>query len=404
MGSVLAGKALDAKGSGPFRPYLRTKNVLDGRIDLDGVLWMPMTETEFDRFHIVCGDVLLNEGQSLELVGRCSIYRDEFRAPIAMQNQLLRFRAHAGTSPEFAAHLFRFCQQTGTFATIATQTTSVAHLGSSRFSNLALPWPTDRREQQAVAEALSNIDDLIAALERLIAKKQTIKQGMMQQLLTGRTRLPGFTAPWSEIRLGSVGKCMRGVGYDPSADLSSGDRPFTARLLRSNNIQNGRIDPTSLQFVHERRVSDAQILKPGDIVICMANGSRALLGKAAIFEEPNDGLRYTFGAFMGAFRTHSSAGVPRFVAEMMRTQKFRNWLDLILSGSSINNLRPGAVEGFSALMPGQAEQLAIAGVLSNADAEIDLLRERLAKTRAVKAGMMQQLLTGRTRLPVGATS
>jgi type I restriction enzyme S subunit len=190
MGDVLAGKALNVNGAGTVRRYLRTKNVLDGRIDLEDVLWMPMTDAEFERFRIERGDVLLNEGQSLELVGRCSVYNGEFGAPCAIQNQLLRFRAHAGTSPEFAAHLFRHCQRSGVFAAIATQTTSIAHLGSSRLSNLRLIWPTDRLEQAAIAEVLSDMDAEVVALEARLDKTRAIKQGMMQELLTGRTRLP----------------------------------------------------------------------------------------------------------------------------------------------------------------------------------------------------------------------
>jgi type I restriction enzyme S subunit len=190
MGDVLAGKALNVSGAGAMRPYLRTKNVLDGRIDLKDVLWMPMTDAEFERFHIKRGDVLLNEGQSLDLVGRCSVYNWEFGAPCAMQNQLLRFRAHAGTSPEFAAHLFRHCQRTGVFAAIATQTTSVAHLGSSRLSNLRLLWPTDPLEQAAIADVLSDTDAEIAALQARLDKTRAVRRGMMQELLTGRTRLP----------------------------------------------------------------------------------------------------------------------------------------------------------------------------------------------------------------------
>jgi type I restriction enzyme, S subunit len=190
MGAVLAGKALNVKGTGALRPYLRTKNVLDGRIDLDDVLWMPMTDAEFERFRIQCGDVLLNEGQSLELVGRCAVYNGEFEDPCAMQNQLLRFRVFPGTVPEFAAHLFRYCQQTGVFAAVATKTTSVAHLGSSRLSNLSLLWPVDRREQAAIAEVLSEMDGEIAAYRVRLYKAHAVKRGMMQELLSGRVRLP----------------------------------------------------------------------------------------------------------------------------------------------------------------------------------------------------------------------
>ncbi len=185
-GSVLAGKALAATAPGPLRPYLRTKNVLDGAIDLSDVLTMPMTDDEFSRFEILEGDVLLNEGQSLELVGRASIYRGQLGRRCAMQNQLLRFRAYPSTCPDFAAQAFRQYQKDGTFANIATQTTSVAHLGSSRFRALVLTWPSSLGEQQRIASCLNSKDDLIAAQSSVLAAIKTHKQGLMQQLFPAR--------------------------------------------------------------------------------------------------------------------------------------------------------------------------------------------------------------------------
>ena len=181
-GNVLAGKALAVNAPGPLRPYLRTKNVLDGAIDLSDVLTMPMTDAEFSRFEILDGDILLNEGQSLELVGRASIYRGEFGQRCAMQNALLRFRAFPSTCPEFAAQAFQQCQKDGTFASIATQTTSVAHLGSSRFSALELAWPPTLPEQQHIATCLSSLDDLITAETQKHEALKTHKKGLMQQL------------------------------------------------------------------------------------------------------------------------------------------------------------------------------------------------------------------------------
>jgi type I restriction enzyme S subunit len=188
-GEVLAGKALAVNAPGKLRPYLRTKNVGDGYIDVNDVLAMPFTDEEFTRFRILTGDLLLNEGQSLNLVGRCAMYRGEVEAPCAMQNQLLRFRPNPNTDPKFAEHLFRHCQHSGVFAAIATQTTSVAHLGSVRFSELKLRWPRDRNEQTAIAAVLSDMDAEITAVESKIAKVRLMKQGMMQELLTGRIRL-----------------------------------------------------------------------------------------------------------------------------------------------------------------------------------------------------------------------
>jgi type I restriction enzyme S subunit len=181
-GNVLAGKALAVNAPGPQRPYLRTKNVLDGAIDLSDVLTMPMSDAEFSRFEVLDGDILLNEGQALGLVGRASIYRGEFEQRCAMQNALLRFRAFPSTCPEFAVQAFQQCQKDGTFASIATQTTSVAHLGSSRFSALELIWPPTFTEQQRIAACLSNLDALITAETQKYDAVKTHKKGLMQQL------------------------------------------------------------------------------------------------------------------------------------------------------------------------------------------------------------------------------
>jgi type I restriction enzyme S subunit len=189
-GDVLAGKALAVDAPGALRPYLRTKNVLDGAIDLSDVLQMPMTDAEFNRFEILDGDILLNEGQSLELVGRASIYRGEFGQRCAMQNALLRFRAFPSTCAEFAAQAFRQCQKDGTFANVATKTTSVAHLGSSRFSALELSWPS-LPEQQRIASCLSSLDTLITAETQKLEALKTHKKGLMQQLFPSPEEVEG---------------------------------------------------------------------------------------------------------------------------------------------------------------------------------------------------------------------
>ncbi len=117
------------------------------------------------------------------------MYRGELGRKCAMQNQLLRFRANKGTAPGFTEQLFRWFQKTGVFASIATQTTSVAHLGASRFSSLRVRCPRDLPEQTAIATVLSDMDAELSALEARRAKTRALKQAMMQELLTGRTRL-----------------------------------------------------------------------------------------------------------------------------------------------------------------------------------------------------------------------
>lgn len=252
-------------------------------------------------------------------------------------------------------------------------------------------------EQRAIATALSDVDGLLGGLDRLIAKKRDLKQAAMQQLLTGQTRLPGFHGEWEVKRLGDFGKCLRGVSYKGDSDLSTHDTPHTKRLLRSNNVQNAVVVTDEVQFVSGARVSAHQILQQDDILICMANGSKALVGKAGIFML-SDGHEYTFGAFMGCFRTNATESNPAFVFYLFLTARYRDYINNLLAGSSINNLRPSSIELLEFSTPPHPEQTAIASVLSEMDGELAVLEQRREKTRALKQAMMQELLTGRTRL------
>jgi type I restriction enzyme S subunit len=252
-------------------------------------------------------------------------------------------------------------------------------------------------EQRAIAAALSDVDALLAKLDQLIAKKRDLKQAAMQQLLTGQTRLPGFSGAWEVKRLGDVGTCLRGVSYRGDADLSAYDTDSTKRLLRSNNVQDAAVVTTDIQFVNSERVSEKQMLQERDILICMANGSKALVGKAGLFNVI-DGYEYTFGAFMGCFRSSSRNANATFIFYLFQTGRYRNYINNLLAGSSINNLTPTSIESLEFSIPPLPEQTAVAAVLSDMDAELATLEARRDKTRALKQGMMQELLTGRIRL------
>lgn len=389
MGEVVTGKALAVNASGKQRPYLRTKNVFDGRIDISDVLAMPMSDEQFAQFQVRRGDILLNEGQSLELVGRCALYLGEYPEPCAIQNQLIRFRAHRGVSAEFASYLFRYCQQTGIFARIALQTTSIAHLGGSRFGRLRLAWPQDEREQRAIAEALGDADALLGALDRLLAKKRNLKQAAMQQLLTGQTRLPGFGERWEVTRLAEV------------ANIRSGGTPDTSNA----RYWNGKIawcTPTDITALGGRKHLDATsrtITKEGLLASsaemipsgCVVMTSRATIGECAINVVPlttNQG----FKNFVPKANTDTD-----FLYYLLSTQK-QGFISLC-GGSTFLEIGKTQLVGYEVRLPVQKnEQTAIATVLSDIDAELDALAARRAKTATLKQGMMQELLTGRTRL------
>jgi type I restriction enzyme S subunit len=370
MGGVRSGKALAVNAPGELRPYLRTTNVLDGKIVLEDVLWMPMTDVEFSRFQVLPDDVLLNEGQTTELVGRCAIYNGEYGKPCTMQNQLLRFRAKRQTAPQYAAHLFRQCQKNGVFAGIATQTTSVAHLGLKRFESLQLAWPTTKAEQKAIAAALSDADALIESLEQLIQKKRLIKQGAMQELLTGKRRLPGFAGEWEHTNLGSIALIKTGSRNNQDK-VAEGEYPFFVRSAQVERINCYSYDCEA-------------ILVPGE-----------------------GGIGSIFHYIQGKFEVHQRVyAIRQFVEHVSgkfvyfhMTQFFGNHAFENSVKATVDSLRLPTFQNFAVrLPPTLAEQEAIAAVLSDIDAEIESLKTQLSKARQVKQGMMYELLTGRIRL------
>lgn len=282
------------------------------------------------------------------------------------------------------------------------EASGVPSLSSSRIENIGVKLPS-LDEQIIIREALDDADELIKTLERLIAKKQAIKTGMMQRLLTARTRLPSFTESWTHSTLGELGATVRGVGYNPDEDLSRHRGAQTVDLLRANNVQGAELDLCDVQYVNQLRVRTDQFLRKDDVLICAANGSKRLVGKAARVEsEPLE--RSTFGAFMMVFRPDPSRILPAYSALHFQTKSYRDLLSVLLAGSSINNLRPSDIASFEIPIPDRDEQIAIVASVDDLTAQIRILQTRLGKTQAVKRGMMQQLLTGRTRLPLEAAA
>jgi type I restriction enzyme S subunit len=390
MGDVVTGKALAVNAPGEPRPYLRTTNVFDGRIVIDDVLTMPMTNEQFAHFRLRKGDVLLNEGQSLELVGRCSLYSEEYPEPCAIQNQLVRFRARAGVSGVFASYLFRRCQQTGVFAKIALQTTSIAHLGGSRFERLLLAWPREEREQQAIAAALSDVDALLGGLERLIAKKRDLKQAAMQQLLTGQTRLPGFDGEWEVKRLGELGRFLKGSGVKKD-EARSGDLP----CIRYGEIYTHHDDYVrSFNSWISREVADkATPLRRGDVLFAGSGETKEEIGKCVAFVD--DVEAYAGGDIVILRPTGTNS---LFLGYFLNAPAVASQKASRGQGDAVVHISASALASINVSLPSLDEQTAIAAVLSDMDAELSALEARRAKTRALKQAMMQELLTGRTRL------
>jgi type I restriction enzyme S subunit len=190
VGAVQLGRQRSPKHHhGPhMRPYLRVANVFEDRIDTSDVLEMNFTPREFETYRLESGDILLNEGQSLELVGRPAMYRGE--APGAcFQNTLVRFRSGPAVEPSFALLLFRHYLHAGIFQRIAKWTVNIAHLGAGRFSELPFPLPPLEEQRRIVAEVerrLSLVDEFDAAIAANLKRAERLRQSILKRAFEGK--------------------------------------------------------------------------------------------------------------------------------------------------------------------------------------------------------------------------
>ena len=243
-------------------------------------------------------------------------------------------------------------------------------------------------EQRRIASALTSIDNLIDSLDRLIAKKRDIKQGAMQQLLSGKKRLKGFTEPWVEKKLGDVVTNSIGLTYSPN-----NVKKYGTLVLRSSNIKNGKLIFEDNVFV-EMSIPERAKVHTNDLLVCVRNGSKALIGKSAVITEDAEGM--AFGAFMTILRAN---GIEQIFLNYYWQTDFIQKQVRDNMGATINQITNADISDFDIYVPSSLpEQQAIASILTSMDNELSALEAKRKKYEQIKRGMMQQLLTGRIRL------
>lgn len=383
---------------------IRSQNVYNGYFKYEGLAHITdSAASALDGVTVQDDDVLLNiTGDS---VARCTkVPADVLPARVNQHVAIIRTCSEELGSDYLQCYLASPDMQTYMLNAASGQGGSRNAMTKGMVEDFQIPIPP-LPEQKAIAEALSDMDALLAAMTTLIEKKRAIKQGTMQELLGMRhdefgmrdepiRRLAGFSGAWVEKRLGECGKSIRGVGYKPNQAHHEAGVGRTM-LLRSNNVRDNVLNFEDVVFVADECVSEEQRMLCGDILICSANGSRNLVGKSARL---NDDRAVTFGAFMMVFRPNETIS-SGLVCYLLQSDSYRQQIDDILTGSAINNLNAKDVLDLTFYVPPTlAEQKAIAAVLSDMDADIAALEAKRAKYERIKQGMMQELLTGKTRL------
>lgn len=341
--------------------------------------------SEREMYNLKAGDVLfVRSSVKPEGVGLTTTITKNLKNTV-YSGFLIRFRPRIQMELAYLTHCFyeeRFRKELIAGSTISANT----NINQESLKSLLLPLPP-LPEQRAIASALADVDALLASLEELLTKKRQLKQAAMQELLTGRTRLEGFEGEWDEVKLGDVVAVISGgtpstgqpafwnggIPWCTPTDLTSTTGKYLSLTERSISVAG-------------LKSSAATLLPAGAILFC----SRASVGEvkiAAIETTTNQG----FQSFLCGPATNRD-----FIYYWTILEKAR-FIELA-KGSTFLEISSKAVKSIHLCLPPLPEQQAIASILSDMDAEIDALEQRLGKTRALKQGMMQELLTGRTRL------
>ncbi|HBC3848327.1 TPA: restriction endonuclease subunit S [Vibrio cholerae] len=379
---------------------LRSSNVQNGKLAYADNVYVNMELPE--RVIVKQGDILICvRNGSRQLIGKCALI-DENAEGSAFGAFMSIFRTKYSV---FVFYQFQSDLIQNQINEIMGAT--INQITNKDMSGFKITLPSDEKEQTAIANALSDVDALISELEKLIAKKQAIKTATMQQLLTGRTRLPQFAlredgSPKGikPSELGEIPEDWEVGAIGDSCRTYSGGTPSTS----NKNFYGGGIKWITSSDLNQGVIHDVA----GRITDAGLNGSSAKLVEAHTL------LIALYGATAGVCAiTRISAAINQAVLAIVPAEHNSEYLfywftrhkEVIIETYTQGgqpNLSGDIVRSIKLAFPPVNEQTAIATILSDMDAEIQALEQRLGKTRHIKQGMMQELLTGKTRLIQGS--
>ena len=263
----------------------------------------------------------------------------------------------------------------------------------TELSKLEIAIPSVLSEQKAIAETLMAFDEHIKNLEELIAKKKMIRDGAVEDLMSGKTRLNGFDGEWETVQFQNVITPKARIGWQGLKKDEYLKKGF-AYLISGTDFENGSISLNKISYVKKERYSmDANIqVKEGDVLVT----KDGTIGKIARVPELNKKATLNSGVFV--FRTNHLLK-ECFLYWILRSSIFGKFIDDLSAGSTIKHLYQKDLKNFSFTMPVEIkEQKAIADILAAMDEEIEDLRQEKDKIKKIKAGAMDDLLTGKIRL------
>lgn len=362
---------------------LRSSNVQNGALCFDDNVFV---DTDIpDRIMVRPGDILVCvRNGSRDLIGKSALI-DELAVGMTFGAFMAVFRSEHG---KLLHHVF----QSGIFKKQINE-----HLGATinqitnkSLNSFKVPLPPTDEERTEIANALSDVDALLATLDQVIAKKRDLKQAAMQQLLTGETRLPGFSGNWEVKQLGDIGQFLKGRGVKKD-EAQSGTIP----CIRYGEIYTHHNDyiKSFNSWISPKVAATATRLKQGDLLFAGSGETKEEIGKCVAFID--DCEAYAGGDTV----ILRAAGInPMFMGYYCNTAPIAAQKASKGQGDAVVHISAAALSSIVLALPSLPEQNAIATALSSMDSELSVLVSSRDKTRNIKQAMMQELLTGKTRL------
>jgi type I restriction enzyme, S subunit len=397
-------------------PYLRVANVQDGYLDLSEIKEIEVDFSQVNRYLLQNEDILLTEGGDFDKLGRGGIWHCQIN-PCLHQNHVFAVRVNReNLIPYFFAQQVSSFYGKAYFLSCAKQTTNLASINSTQLKEFPVLLPP-LLEQCRIAEVLGVWDESIDLVERLIGRVRSRKQGLMQQLLTGKKRFNEFDLKssfsirssyfesklgelpddWNIVNLPDVLYFQEGPGVQNHQFTQSG-----VKLLNGSNIQKAELilDNTSRYIDEDEAYGKYKhfLVDAGDLVIASSGISvDKFEDKIAFVAEKDLPLCMNTSTIRFKVKDKMQVNLAYFKYFMM-TALFKDQIRRQITGSAQLNFGPTHLNLTLLVLPPLPEQEKIAAVLSAADEEISTLEKQLAAYKQQKLGLMQQLLTGRIRI------
>lgn len=361
-------------------PLVKMGNLSRGRINTNKVEYIESDAQTNPSDFLEFGDLLFNTRNTLDLVGKVAIWKNELDAALYNSNILrLEFDSKYVYSNFYMNYLFNSHYILTKLRKLATGSTSVAAIYTRDLLKLKIPLPP-LPEQKKIAEILSTWDHAIETLEQLIAQKEELKRGLMQQLLTGKTRFPGFEGEWEEKTIGEIAKVV--MGQSPESIFYNDEKNGIPLIQGNNDINNGKT-VTEIYTTEVTKVCNA-----GDIILSV----RAPVGEIGIATQ-----RSCIGR--GVCAIQADELISDYIFNFLRYFSYQ-WNNYS-QGSTFKAINSNDIRNFKIKLPANKRELASINVaINDINQEINLLNEYKQQHESEKKGLMQQLLTGKTRVKV----